>query len=212
MPTDGALPRLRHRIALLRERIERVYVHVHTLKPNETVATAEFNRFVVDRSTCSQWSGEPVVVWHRGLDFWAMQEACPHAAISLEASDIEDLMSEFPNTQGPCISCPAHAYIFDLGSGACLTNANTNDARRYPVGLTVGRWPRLLTASTGDDDETDDDALQVWLGREPLPPAVGAREAVGQKVGDAIQIQLVRRALERKFGAFDEDEVDEAVR
>ena len=152
-PPDAAHPQLLAlRLALLRERIERDYVHVRTLPAAASSSSdGAFHSFAVNGATCERWHGERVLVWHRGTDhFWALQEACPHAAISLEASDIEDLTTEYPGTSGPCISCPAHAYIFDLGSGVCLTNPRTADGRRYRVGA--------LRSDAGDAD--------VWLVRE----------------------------------------------
>ena len=80
----------------------------------------EWQRFTVDSSTCASWSGEAIVVFHRGMDFWACQQACPHASISLEASDIEDFrpgrcsssgpvdISDAEGLDGACIACPAH--------------------------------------------------------------------------------------------------------
>ena len=80
----------------------------------------EWQRFLVNSSTCASWSGEAIVVFHRGIDFWACQQACPHASISLEASDIEDFrpgrcsssrpgdISDVEGLDGPCIACPAH--------------------------------------------------------------------------------------------------------
>ena len=95
--------------------------------------------------THPEWPAENVCVWYRRLpgaetEVFAMQEACPHAGISLMASDIEDFRStDLGNSlQGPCISCPAHAFVFDAGSGRCLTNPSTPDARTHSAGGTRG--------------------------------------------------------------------------
>ena len=84
---------------------------------------------------------------------WATQLACPHAAISLAESDIEDLRIDYPSTAGPCIACPAHMYmyVFDLGSGACLTDEITPSARVYDV---------LISQHSG--------TAGVWVARVPL--------------------------------------------
>lgn len=95
--------------------------------------------------THPEWPAENVVVWYRRLpgaetEVFAMQEACPHAGISIVDSDIEDFRSTDLGTslQGPCIACPAHAFVFDAGSGRCLTNPGTPDARTYSAGGTRG--------------------------------------------------------------------------
>ena len=89
-----------------------------------------------------------------------MQSACPYAAISfpLQMSDIEDFGKDFPTTtKGPCIACPAHMYVFDLGSGRCLTDRLTPDARLYTVRRT-GPHQR---------DGVDDSFYSLWTCREP---------------------------------------------
>ena len=93
--------------------------------------------------THPEWQAENVCVWYRRLpgaetEVFAMQEACPHAGISLVESDIEDFRSTDLGTslQGPCIACPAHAFVFDAGSGRCLTNPSTPNARTHSAGGT----------------------------------------------------------------------------
>ena len=213
---------------------------------------APFQSFAVHRSTCAAWEGERVVVWRRGLtSFWAVQEACPHASISLATSDIEDLSDAFAgSTRGPCISCPAHAYIFDLGSGACLTHPRTKDVRRYRIGLwrvrgTANEWQVSGYKSEeggeegggseggGGGSEADgssgkSEVILVWLSKEPMPPEAlefrqearefrqearefrqEAREfrqealefrQVDKATGHAIQMEMVCRGLEAKYG------------
>ena len=185
---------------------------------------ALFQSFAVHRSTCAAWEGERVVVWRRGLtSFWAVQEACPHASISLAMSDIEDLSDAFAgSTRGPCISCPAHAYIFDLGSGACLTHPRTKDVRRYHVGLwrvrgTANEWQVSGYKSEeggeegggseggGGGSEADgssgkSEVILVWLSKEPMPPEAREFRQVDKATGHAIQMEMVCRGLEAKYG------------
>ena len=187
---------------------------------------APFQSFAVHRSTCAAWEGERVVVWRRGLtSFWAVQEACPHASISLATSDIEDLSDAFAgSTRGPCISCPAHAYIFDLGSGACLTHPRTKDVRRYRIGLwrvrgTANEWQVSGYKSEeggeegggseggGGGSEADgssgkSEVILVWLSKEPMPPEARDLEfrQVDKETGHAIQMEMVCRGLEAKYG------------
>lgn len=195
---------------------------------------APFESFAVHRSTCAAWEGERVVVWRRGLtSFWAVQEACPHAAISLAMSDIEDLSDAFAgSTRGPCISCPAHAYIFDLGSGACLTHPRTKDARRYRIGLwrvrgkasewQVGGYKSEEGGEGGGGEEGggegggseggggggseadgssgNSEVILVWLSKEPMPAEVRESHQVDKATGHAIQMEMVSRGLEAKYG------------
>jgi len=208
------LERLRLRLALLRERIEREYLHVTTL-PEECSSAGDTEyapRLLVNDEEYPDWNGEGVVLWHRrnGEDAWAVQVRCPHAHISLAESDIEDFGASFPSTLGPCIACPAHMYVFDLGTGRCLTDRHTPRARTYAVRRTgphcaAGVSPRCFG---------------LWLARKPYGgDAVGCSDAdadggvdVGPNdadadvsVGNQIQLALVAKGLRRRFGDPDRE-------
>ena len=205
--------RLLLRLALIRERIDASYMHVVDLpvvsSSSEDDESAEFApSILVTQKTHPDWRGEGVLIWHRlnGRDAWAVQSACPHAAISLQMSDIEDFGKDFPTTtKGPCIACPAHMYVFDLGSGRCLTDRLTPDARLYTVRRT-GPHQR---------DSNDDSFYSLWLCREPneaLPDTAAPLSQAEQeelKAGQQIQMKLVAKGLRRKFGDFEEEEEDD---
>ena len=215
---------LRLRLALLRQRIERDYLCVARFPVSDAPSTSqEFERAImVSDVEFEGWDGENVLVWHRqdGADAWAVQAKCPHAMISLEMSDIEDFTASFPSTRGPCIACPAHVrcrlffallhtrphhhvpprlraqmYVFDLGSGRCLTDDYTPRARTYPV---------RRSGPHAAPDGSSAPYYCLWLGREP-------RETVDDheddslvpdlSVGNELQLQLVAKGLRRKFGA-----------
>ena len=113
--------------------------------PSDLSAT-EYACIDLCAETNKEWPAENVCVWYRrcpgaATEVFAVQEACPHARISLRESDIEDFRSTDLGTslQGPCIACPAHAYVFDAGSGRCLTNPSTPDARRHSARWNT--WP-----------------------------------------------------------------------
>lgn len=106
------------------------------------LSTAEYACIDLCAETNKVWPAENVCVWYRRCpgaetEVFAMQEACPHAGISLMESDIEDFRSTDLGTslKGPCIACPAHSFVFDAGSGRCLTNPSTPDARMHSA-----RW------------------------------------------------------------------------
>ena len=211
---------LRLRLALLRQRIDANYALVATLPASDERASSddEFSRILVHDGAFPSWRGEGVVVWHRrcGLDAYAVQAKCPHGAISLEASDIEDLSLDFPSTRGPCIACPAHMFVFDLGNGRCLTDTVTPRARTYPV--------RRSGPHTGE--EGGESFYGLWLGRTPCEHADGGgREDAGEAPsscdcadapgppdltdGNAIQLRLVAKGLRRRFGEEEEEEEEE---
>ena len=192
---DDYVGRLYLRLALLRARIDRLgYRHVRTLTASED-ATTEFRCITVNALTCAAWDAEPVLIFHRGGRYWALQEGCPHANISLKASDIEDFRPQFPTTRGPCLACPAHSYVFDVGSGDCLTNRQTPPARTYDV--------RVSSAAAGLPGTTAGTAVHVWVCQAPKPSSAARTEQAGLEVGNAIQLKLVEAALRRKFGDGD---------
>mmetsp|Transcript_12422 Transcript_12422/g.29399 ORF Transcript_12422/g.29399 Transcript_12422/m.29399 type:complete len:199 (-) Transcript_12422:49-645(-) len=149
--------------------------------------------------THPEWPAENVVVWYRRLgaetEVFAMQEACPHAGISMVDSDIEDFRSTDLGTslQGPCIACPAHAFVFDAGSGRCLTNPGTPDARTYPAwAVATPRHIEVFVRPTPHPRSSSSSSTQATISRE---------------VANFIQLAMVDRALRRRYG----DESDECA-
>ena len=65
----------------------------------------------------------------------AVAGVCPHEDVGLADGDLED----------GCLTCPGHAYQFDLRTGACLHD-RLLELRRYPVSLDVHGdvWVDLL--------------------------------------------------------------------
>ena len=164
-------------------------IWVKTLTAAEVTST-QFSHFEVSQETLPSWVGEAVIVWHRGADeLYATQEACPHASISLLEADIEDYRPCAAGTlvveglDGPSIACPAHMFVFDVGSGRCLTNKTCASARIYAVA--ARRTP------TGGAD--------LFVVPTPKPPAAG-KSAVARDDANAIQLALVDKGLRRRFG------------
>lgn len=184
MPDGGgatsSIDALLVRLALLRQAIDRRFVR---LPLGTQPATGEYRCSILNSSTCAEWDHEEVLVYDRGEQCWAVQAACPHAGISLATSDIED----FPTMlDAPCIACPAHMYVFELGHGTCLTNRTTPDARTY---LAVAWRDRGI----------------VWVARSPMVqlhrPAHNITDPEKcRQVGNAIQLALVDKGLRRRFG------------
>uniref|UniRef100_A0A7S4B9J5 Rieske domain-containing protein n=1 Tax=Chrysotila carterae TaxID=13221 RepID=A0A7S4B9J5_CHRCT len=197
------------------------FVFVKELPAETLDGSTSFSSFLVNSETTPNWPGEPLVVWYRQGSLWAMQEACPHARISLHTADIEDFRphacmqsrqstwangavpreSDLQALAGPCIVCPAHMYVFDCGNGACLTNELTQSARVYAV-----KTKRL--------EELGAERVQVLISRDPRQQdesqsrVAGAGEycqtgkalKVSKDGGNKIQLALVKLGLERKFG------------
>jgi nitrite reductase/ring-hydroxylating ferredoxin subunit len=228
---DDEVQRLMLRLALLRHRIDRTHLLIQTLPIHaQSAMDAEgepfAERVLVSRETHPTWTGESVVAWYR-KDLsagWASQLACPHAAISLAESDIEDLRMDYPSTAGPCIACPAHMYVFDLGSGACLTDEITPSARVYDVlisthssgtaGIWVAREPRCTATSSppaavlqGGSVVKKPGGLILHAARPgaDAPRVEGSPDChSSRKVGNAIQLRLVEKGLRRRFGDFED--------
>ena len=178
------------------------------------IASDEFGCLEVNAGACPRWGAdvEPVLVFHRRGECWAVQESCPHASISLCGADIEDLRAEYPATAGPCLVCPAHMYVFDAGSGACLTN-RTPPARTYRVGTTTAAQRPTHDEQGEGAAAAEAPARHVWVcrhpqSRPPPPPSGGsgdgasaAAPSIGREDANAIQLRLVERGLRRKFGS-----------
>lgn len=197
---DDATASLLLRLAVIRQRIDRHFFMIAELTAG--ASTGDFEPpIVVTEDTHEGWEGENVLIWHRrdGTDAWAVQQKCPHASISLQMADIEDFTASFPTTRGPCIACPAHMYVIDLGSGRCLTDTVTPTARTYAV------------HRTGPHTRDESAAFYcLWLAREPHGTA--PNEAATLDVGNQIQLQLVAKGLRRRFGDLDDGFPDSEAR
>lgn len=110
------------------------------------------------------------------LRWVAFIRSCPHAGIDLLGGDVEDLGN------GPVIACPAHTFLFDATTGACLWDPSRG----------VPTTPALKTF------EVSEESGEVWV-RPKLEPPTGNAEEWDQAVADALQMEMVGRALERKF-------------
>ena len=107
----------------------------------------------------------------------AFSRACPHAGIDLISADVEDMGSRF------VIACPAHTYLWDATTGSCLW-----DTSRIPP-----TTPSLRTFEV--DEESGGD---IWV--QPIPPPPAPTDATWDRgVADKLQMEIVNRALARKF-------------
>lgn len=107
----------------------------------------------------------------------AFNTACPHAGIDLLSGEIEDLGS------GPVIACPAHTYLFDATTGTCLWDSS----RQMPPST-----PPMKTF------EVIEECGEVWVLPKQRPSAL-MPEQWDQAAADELQMEMVNRALERKF-------------
>ena len=168
--------------------------------PSAQLQASTWTRLLINSQDVPAWTGESIIIWHRAGECWAVQEACPHAGISLAQSDIEDFRLDVngeaaPGLGGPCIACPAHMYVFDIGTGACLSNSRTHHARTYAV-----RLDRVA-----DGGATISVCPEATPAKAQPPQASEAAPGVPRTVANKIQLELVQIGLERKFGPASSD-------
>jgi nitrite reductase/ring-hydroxylating ferredoxin subunit len=70
---------------------------------------------------------DPILVFRAGTQLVATQGMCPHEAIELDGGDYKD----------DCITCPGHAYEFDVITGRCKHDPNLQ-LKRYPARVENG--------------------------------------------------------------------------
>eukprot|EP01046_Picozoa_sp_COSAG06_P021776 COSAG06_NODE_1651_length_8804_cov_4.320620_6_plen_195_part_00 len=103
----------------------------------------------------------------------------PTATAGASASDDE---GQRRRRQVGCVACPAHSWVFELSTGACITNPTTQAARVYRTRV--------------------DDKGIVHVSRLPVAPRRSDAETVAvipKAVADKIQLDMVAKALARKF-------------
>ena len=109
-----------------------------------------------------------------------IETACPHAGHRLcdgyaaDPGDIEDLL---PGT-GVLATCPAHSYVYDTKTGACLAS----------FGAGAGRCVVRDVRVDGD---------RVLVSAEPAP---SINLALPKAQSNAIGMRCVELALDEKFG------------
>ena len=120
----------------------------------------------------------------------AVEDRCPHAGHSLsrgDCGDIEDLINEGTDpgvlSGSVMLSCPAHAYIYDTGSGSCITDKNGGVTRRWAV-----RAREI------------DGVRMVEVGGPMAVVEEKDRPVVEKEVVNRIQLALVEKGLDRKYG------------
>jgi len=131
-----------------------------------------------------RWKGEDVLVVLRRTDgrLWAICNICPHAGYPLDEGDIEDLGESASGRDlgSPVVSCPAHSYLFDMERGTCINMAD--NCPPAPVYRAQLRGDRLFLSLQPDQDG-----------------ATGTHKLC-KSDENAIQLEMVDRALNRKYG------------
>ena len=109
-----------------------------------------------------------------------IETACPHAGHRLcdgyaaDPGDIEDLLAG----TGVLATCPAHSYVYDTKTGACVAS----------FGAGAGRCVVRATRVDGD---------RVLVSAEPAP---SINLALPKAQSNAIGMRCVELALDEKFG------------
>lgn len=87
-----------------------------------------------------------------------------------------------------CVACPAHSWVFELSTGACITNRSTRPARVHRTHI--------------------DEAGVVSVSIRPVQPGredVDVVAAIPKAVADKIQLDMVATALAKKFPDSDSE-------
>ena len=82
------------------------------------------------------------------------------------------------------LSCPAHSYVYDTRSGSCITDQNGGVTRR---------WNTRVHEVGG--------AKVVQIGGPMAVVEEAERPTVPKDLVNRIQLALVEKALDRKYGA-----------
>ena len=88
-----------------------------------------------------------------------------------------------------CVACPAHSWVFELSTGACITNRATRPAR---VHRTLIDEDGMVSVSVRAVHPAKEDADEV--------------ASIPKAAADRIQLDMVAKALARKFPDSDSDE------
>ena len=82
------------------------------------------------------------------------------------------------------LSCPAHSYVYDTTSGSCITDKNGGITRRWETRIREVDGMRVV--QIGGPMEVLEDAERPTVARELV---------------NRIQLALVEKALDRKYGS-----------
>eukprot|EP00941_MAST-03F_sp_MAST-3F-sp1_P002391 g2391.t1 len=150
---------------------------------------------LINDKTVKEW-GEfdlpPIALFRfkKNGKIYAIQDECPHVAVGHlskgEADEIEDF--DFEKNRNKCkaaVSCPIHAFVFDLDTGACVTVDPCEDAKVFEV------------------DVRND---EIWVKTEPKHFEESKREWIGTAEGNRMQLHLVEKALNRVYGTEEDDD------
>lgn len=66
--------------------------------------------------------GTPIALFHRGGQFFALHNDCPHMGGPLCKGELEN----------STVTCPWHGWQFDISSGACVTGGG-GDVKSYKI-------------------------------------------------------------------------------
>ena len=94
-----------------------------------------------------------------------------------------------------CVACPAHSWVFELSTGACITNRATRPAR---VHRTLIDEDGVVSVSVRAVHPAQEDADEV--------------ASIPKAAADRIQLDMVAKALARKFPDSDSDESESVER
>lgn len=195
------------------------WVSVREISSSESgfVGGTSVSRITRDSKGPGRWPGPTIALFlfegeEGELASYAISDACPHMAIgSLSKGDALSLrdcrggrrrsgghggddggaaVADIEDAISAAVSCPVHSFTFDLSSGQCISDAP--DMRTAPATV----FPSRVVTTAGGGH-----AIQVFTLPRPLQPIES--RVCSKAEGSAVQIAILDRALDAKFGRGD---------
>ena len=94
----------------------------------EFIETIPLNRLPPGKSRVVRVGGRDIALFNVDGSVYALDDACPHAGVSLGASKV----------RGSIVTCRGHSFRYDVTSGACLTISGLR-AASHPVKVLDGK-------------------------------------------------------------------------
>jgi nitrite reductase/ring-hydroxylating ferredoxin subunit len=98
------------------------------------VRAARFADLPLGRPVLVVAGGRRIALVRRGDDVNALDDACPHAGGPLSEGTV----------RGDALTCPYHAWVWDLDTGRCIAPERDVRATIYPTRVEAGEvWVEL---------------------------------------------------------------------
>jgi nitrite reductase (NADH) small subunit len=92
------------------------------------VSAGPVDRFPLDRPFLIEIAGRRIALVRRAGGVHALDDACPHAGGPLSEGTVA----------AGALTCPYHAWVWDLATGDCRAPARDARVTVYPAGIEAG--------------------------------------------------------------------------